>query len=119
MGADKEIKVWNVITGERAGKGTGYGKEVTSIHFVGYTDQAVLSAGDNRVRRVRVPMGNPSNVRDFSGSKDFVYASAVSADGAVIIAGGEASVLRVWNGTNGQVIATFEPPQPPKVEESR
>ena len=116
VGADKEIKVWNVITGERAGKGTGYGKEVTSIHFVGYTDQAVLSAGDNRVRRVRVPMGNPSNVRDFSGSKDFVYSSAVSADGAVIIAGGEASVLRVWNGINGQVIAAFEPP---KVEESR
>lgn len=119
VGADKEIKVWNVITGERAGKGTGYGKEVTSIHFVGYTDQAVLSAGDNRVRRVRVPMGNPSNVRDFSGSKDFVYSSAVSADGTVIIGGGEASVLRVWNGTNGQVIATFEPPQPIKVEESR
>ena len=71
------------------------------------------------VRRVRVPMGNPSNVRDFSGSKDFVYSSAVSADGAVIIAGGEASVLRVWNGTNGQVVATFEPPQPLKVEESQ
>ena len=112
VGADNEIKVWNVVTGERAGKFAVGSKEVTSIHFVGYTDNAVVTAGDNRVRRVRVPLGNPANVRDFSGATDYVYSCAVSADGNVVVAGGADAVLRVWNGANGQSIATFEPPKP-------
>jgi WD40 repeat protein len=51
-------------------------------------------------------------VRDFPGSADYVYASAVSADGKTIISGGADSALRVWT-ENGQVFATFEAPKPP------
>ena len=72
----------------------------------------MVTAGDNRVRRVRVPLGNPSNVRDFSGATDYVYSCSVSADGNVIVAGGADAVLRVWNGANGQSLVTFEAPQP-------
>ena len=71
-----------------------------------------VTAGDNRVRRVRVPLGNPSNVRDFSGATDYVYSCSVSADGNVIVAGGADAVLRVWNGANGQSLVTFAAPQP-------
>ena len=112
VGADNEIKVWNVLTGERAGKAGVGSKEVTSINFVGYTDNAVVTAGDNRVRRVSIPMGNPKNVRDFSGSTDYVYSSSISSDGKVVVAGGADAVLRVWNGTNGAIISTFEAPKP-------
>ena len=77
---------------------------------MGYTDNAVVTAGDNRVRRVRVPLGNPSNVRDFSGATDYVYSCSVSADD-VIVAGGADAVLRVWNRPTA-ILVTFEAPQP-------
>ena len=110
VGADNEIKVWNVVTGERAGKVAVGSKEVTSIHFVGYTDNAVVTAGDNRWR-VRVPLGNPSNVRDFSGATDYVY-SAPCRRTATSSWPAARTVLRVWNGANGQSLVTFEAPQP-------
>ena len=110
VGADNEIKVWNVLTGERAGKFGVGSKEVTSIQFIGYTDNAVVTAGDNRVRRVSIPMGNPKNIRDFSGAKDYVYSGSISADGNIVAAGGADSVLRVWNGASGAAIATFQAP---------
>ena len=111
VGADNEIKVWNVVTDERAGKFGVGGKEVTSIQFVGYTDNAVVTAGDNRVRRVSIPMGNPKNIRDYSGAKDYVYSGSISADGNIVAAGGADAVLRIWNGANGASIATFEAPK--------
>lgn len=108
-GADGVVKIWDFLTGERRKNIEGFAKEVTSIQFVGVTDQALTSAGDNRVRLVR---DNGSEVRTFAGFNDFVYAAAATPDGSVVVAGGQDGVLRVWNGTNGQVIATFAPPTP-------
>ena len=44
---------------------------------------------------------------------DFVYATACTRDEALVIAGGEDGILRVWNGTNAQELFKFEPPKPP------
>ena len=106
-GADGVVKVWDFPTGERRKNIEGFTKEVTSVQFVGATDQALTSSGDSRVRLVRE---NGSDVRSFAGFTDFVYAAAATPDGSVVVAGGQDGVLRVWNGTNGQVIATFAPP---------
>ena len=43
-------------------------------------------------------------------SGDFVYAAAVTPDGKLVVVGGEDSVLRVWNGANGEVLTAFAPP---------
>ena len=43
-----------------------------------------------------------------------MYASAATPDGKVILGGGEDSALRIWNMTDGKVIATFEAPKPPE-----
>lgn len=53
---------------------------------------------------------NGTDVCAFNGSQDFVYAAAASPDGKVVIAGGLDGVLRVWNGTNSQPVASFAPP---------
>ena len=56
---------------------------------------------------------NGGNVRGYAGGTDFMYSVGVSADGKTIVAGGQDSVVRVWQ-ENGTVLATFEPPQVPQ-----
>jgi WD40 repeat protein len=53
---------------------------------------------------------NGGNTRNFGGNKDFVYAVSVTPDGAVLAAGGEEGVVRLYNGTNGQLVRTLLPP---------
>jgi len=110
VGADKEIKVWNVVNGDRAGKGAGYGKEITSIRFVGYGDNALITSADKQAKVIRVPLGNPGNVRTLSGVGDVLHSGDVSRDGKIAVAGGEDGVLRVWNIADGKSLRVFEPP---------
>ena len=44
------IKVWDFRTGEQRRTIGGFGKEVTSIQFLGVGDHVVISAGDNKVQ---------------------------------------------------------------------
>ncbi len=107
-GADDVIKVWDFVTGERKKTIEGFGKEVTSIGFVGITDQALVSSGDHQICLVNV---NGDKVRSFEGGTDFMNAAAATSDGKIVIGAGQDGVLLVWNGTNGKVMASFAPPK--------
>lgn len=107
-GADNAIKVWNVETGEQIRTITNYQKQVTSIQFVGVSDNTISCGGDKTVRFHTAQNG--SNFRSFSGGTDFMYAADASRDQTIVIAGGQDGVIRIWNGANGQVLKTFEPP---------
>jgi WD40 repeat protein len=106
-GADNVIKVWDFVSGERRKTVEGFSKEVTSICFIPGTDQAVASSGDSSVSTVNE---KGEKVRAFTGASDFMHSSAVTPDGRIVVAGGQDSVLRVWNGTDGKAVATFEAP---------
>jgi WD40 repeat protein len=106
-GADNVVKVWDFTTGERKKNIEGFSKEVASISFIGATDQALTSSGDSQVRIVRE---NGENVRTFGGATDYMYSASATPDGKVVVAGGQDSVLRVWNGGDGNVLATFPAP---------
>jgi len=108
-GADKAVKVWDFQTGELIKTIQGFNKEVTAIEFMGSSDNMMCSSGDNKVSAKNV---NGSNVRNYGGPVDFMYSVRSSADGKVIVAGGQDSVVRVWN-ENGQTMINFEAPQPP------
>ncbi len=108
-GADNVIKVWNVDTGEQQRTISGFNKQLTAIEFVGNTVEVVASAGDKQVHRKR--SDNGGNVRSYPGGTDYMYAVAVSADGNIVIGGGEDSVLFVWNGADGKELRKFEPPK--------
>ncbi len=114
VGADKSIRHWNFEQGERIRQRTNFGKEVTSIHYVGLSEQAVVTSGDKTVRLIN--SSNLNDARSYSGGTDYMYASAATPDGKVILAGGQDSTLRIWNMTNGQSLATFEAPKPPEEE---
>ena len=103
-GADNVVVVWDMISGERTRKIEGWSKEVTSLQFIGATNQILTSAGDNLVRIVD---DNGGVVRTMPKLPDFMQSAASGANAGVLIGGGEDSVLRVWNGTTGQELATF------------
>ena len=109
-GADNAIKIWNVETGEQHRTIQNYTKQVTAIHFIGASDNIISAGGDKTVKMHRANDGG--NTRNFAGMPDFVYAVACTRDEAVVVAGGEDGVLRVWNGTNAQEMFKFEPPKP-------
>ncbi len=109
-GADNAIKIWNVETGEQHRTIQNYSKQVTSIRFIGTGDNIASGSGDKSVKFHRANDGG--NYRTFAGAEDYVYSVDVTGDEAIVIAGGEDGVLRVWNGTNGQVLYTFPAPKP-------
>ena len=105
-GADNLVKIWDTSTGSRRKNIEGYEKEVTAIRFTGASDQLVTASGDNRVRLVNT---EGKDIRSFPEVADYMQAAAVTADGRIIAAGGQDSVLRVWNAADGKLIAKFPP----------
>lgn len=103
-GAEGIVNSWDMIIGERKKKIEGWTKEVTSVQFIGATNQIVTAAGDNRVRIVT---DDGTEVRAIASLPDFMQAAASTPNGSTIIGGGEDSMLRVWDGTNGKELAVF------------
>lgn len=103
-GADGVVVSWDTIIGERIKKIEGWGKEVTSLQYIGATSQIVTSAGDNRLRIVKDEGGE---VRSIAGLPDFMQAAASTPNGAILVGGGEDSTLRIWNGADGKELASF------------
>ena len=105
-GADAQVKLWDAATGDRKKNIEGYDKEVTAVRFVGASGALVTSSGDSKVRLFGAD-GN--QVRVFPDVVDFMNATAVSADGKMVVAGGQDGVLRVWNAADGKALAAFPP----------
>lgn len=101
-GADQVIKVWNYESGEQARTIPGHVKQITRLQFIGTKPEVATCSGDQTVRMWNVDNG--SSIRNFGGSTDFLYSVAVSPDGTLVAAGGEEGMLRIYNGTNGQLL---------------
>jgi hypothetical protein len=107
-GADNVIKVWDYEKGEQVRTIGGHGKQITRLLFLGKSQQVVTCSGDQTVRFWDVDSGG--NVRNFPNTPDFLYAVGVSPDGTVVAAGGEEGTVRLYNGTNAQLIKELLPP---------
>jgi len=104
-GADALVKLWNFTTGERLKNVEGFGKEVTSLGFVGITGEVLASCGDGQLRLIR---DNGENVRGYTGANDYLYCAAATPDGKTVVAGGQDGILRIWSG-DGKEMAAFPP----------
>ena len=111
-GADNAIKIWNAATGEQKRTISTNKKQVTALKYHGTSENFISCSGDQTVGFYR--SSNGQRYRSFGGATDFVYCVDASRDEKVVVAGGEDGVLRVWNGTNGQVIQTINPPAIPE-----
>ncbi len=105
-GADNVIKIWNAKTGDQTRTISGFGKEVTAIHFLAATDHVVASSGDKSVRVKNA--ANGKQIRSLGGATDFLHSVTASANGKLIAAGGQDSVVRVWQ-ADGKTVVQFKP----------
>lgn len=103
-GADGVVMTWDMTLGERKKKIEGWTKEVTSLQYIGATNQLITAAGDNLVR---VVTDEGAQVRSIANLPNFMQAAASTPSGALFIAGGEDSQLRLWDGTSGKELASF------------
>ncbi len=101
-GAEGAVSTWDMIIGERKKKIEGWTKEVTSLQFIGATNQIVTSAGDNRVRIIT---DDGTEVRAIANLPDYMQAAVSLPNGSAIIAGGEDSLLRVWDSAGKELVA--------------
>ena len=101
-GADGVVSTWDMLIGERKKKIEGWTKEVTSLQFIGATNQIVTSAGDNRVRIVTDDGGE---IRSIANLPEYMQAAVSVPNGSAIIAGGEDSLLRVWDAAGKELVA--------------
>ncbi len=92
-------------TGEQQRSEALHGAPLTAAAFLG-TDEVVLVAGAKGLVASRKTDG--SNGASYGGSSGFVHALATTADGELIVAGGETGHLRVWRKDATQV-AQFTP----------
>lgn len=104
--ADNLVKVWDAFSGEKKKGPEAFGKEVTAVHYIGESDQLVASSGD---ASLRIFKDNGEKVRSLEGISDFIQGSLASADGTLILAGGQEGVLRVWKTDTTKPIAQFTP----------
>ncbi len=106
-GADGKLKTWDFVAGGQKKTTDGSPKEVTAIRFIGVGDSAVVCAGDGQVKQIKE---NGGSVRTYTGTTDAIYCAAATPDGKIVVAGGQASIVHVWNGVSGAEIAKFEVP---------
>jgi len=107
-GADNVIKVWDYDKGEQVRTFGTHAKQVTRLMFKGTTSEIVTCSGDPLVRFWNVDNGGGGMT--FGGNNDFLYAVSVSSDGKIVAAGGEEGIVRLYNGTNGQLLKALLPP---------
>jgi WD40 repeat protein len=107
-GGDNTVKVWDFEKGEQARTINAHGKQVTRLMFIGKKPEFLTCGGDSQVKAFNATNGG--NVRNFAGGTDFVYAVGTSPDGAVVAAGGQEGVVRVYNGANGTLLKSLLPP---------
>jgi len=106
-GADKTVKLWAFPSGEQIKSIEDFKKEVTSVRFVGYGVDLLTASGDDRVRMLK---HDGNSLRDFRGGKGFIFSTAITPNGKIVLAGGQDSVLRAWNAADGKNLFSIEPP---------
>jgi DNA-binding beta-propeller fold protein YncE len=107
-GADNVVKVWDYEKGEQVRTFGNHSKQITRLVFKGKSPEIATCSGDQTVRFWNIDNGGAGMT--FGGSTDFLYAVTVSADGKIVAAGGEEGIVRLYNGTNGQLIKALLPP---------
>ncbi|MCB1207101.1 MAG: hypothetical protein KDN18_22800, partial [Verrucomicrobiae bacterium] len=101
--ADLKVKVWDLADGRVKSNVEGYSKEIGTVVYLGETENLLTASGDKAVKVANAPLPEAGD--------SFLHTADASGDGSRIIAGGQDSVLRVWDGATKKLIASFPSPE--------
>ena len=93
----------NLADGRVKSNVEGYTKEIGTVVYVGDTESLLTASGDKAVKVANAPLPEAGD--------SFLHTADASLDGTRIIAGGQDSILRVWDGTAKKLIASFPSPE--------
>ena len=113
-GADQLVKLWDPETGLpiQTMKGGMYGNRnykapVTTVSFIGDSEEILAASGDGTVRLHRTSSEN--EVMSFGDTKGYQFSAAATPDGRSVGAGGSDGTLRIWSGHEQRAKQTLQP----------
>ncbi len=86
-GADKTLRYWDLLDSKQTKSVTTFTKEVCGVAWLGSSDTVANASGDAAVRL---------NEETLPGGKSFCFTLATDPSGALVAAGGEDGILRIW-----------------------
>ncbi len=98
-GAEGVVKIWNATTGDRLKNVDGFGKEVTGLRAVGWTNQFVAVAGSGQGRVIRE---SGEKVRDLPNTPSYLLGLATPRDGSWAAVAADDGILRIWDLSEGK-----------------
>jgi WD40 repeat protein len=101
--ADLKVKVWDLADGRVKSTVEGYTKEIGTVTYVGESESLLTASGDKVVKLANQPLPEAGDT--------FLHTADASSDGTRIIAGGQDSILRLWDGTAKKLIRSFPSPE--------
>lgn len=101
--ADLKVKVWDLADGRVKSNVEGYTKEIGTVVYLGDTESLLTASGDKAVKVANAPLPEAGD--------SFLHTADASLDGTRIIAGGQDSVLRVWDGAAKKLVVSFPSPE--------
>ncbi|GAB4468481.1 MAG: hypothetical protein OHK0037_26100 [Elainellaceae cyanobacterium] len=104
-GADQQIIVWDVATGEPIRTLKGHSSYVNAVVLSGNGQTLVSGGADNQILIWDLPSGTIRHT--LSGHTNAVNALAIASDGT-LVSGSADGTVRTWNLATGQPIHTLE-----------
>jgi WD40 repeat protein len=106
-GADNAVKVWDFESGEQRRTIGGFGKQVAGIEFLAWNSSVASASADGTVRIHNAESGAGEKSL---GAGGYLHALALTPGGRLIAAGGHEGKLFIWDGKEGKLLHTLEPP---------
>lgn len=109
-GADNTIKVWDAETGDQQRTIENFGRHVTSVQYVGETDNLISSCGDKLVRIHNA--ANGGLIRNLGDVATWLHAIAITPDNNIAAAGDASGNVYLWNANSGLQMHKLGLPKP-------
>jgi serine/threonine protein kinase/WD40 repeat protein len=108
-GSGKEVRLWDLATGELLGPPLVHGGKVTAVAF-GPDRRTLLTGGEDRTARLwDATTGEPLSP-PLGPHQSAVVALALRPDGRLVATGSDDGAARLWEAAGGQLLASLLPP---------